>query len=123
MFSTRTTIILILKCKSHQQVKIIKYINSKEIEIFIQDVKDDISSNLDGMFSYYGFLENHDIRKIVIDPNDELSFFEGAVVGMLDQRYCEFFRSRFNTDIYEIVRIDILEIIKSHLPDIRKKLN
>ena len=97
--------------------------NSKEIEIFIQDVRDDISSNLEGMFSYYGFLENHDIRKIVIDPNDELSFFEGTVVGMLDQRYCEFFRSRFNTDIDEIVRIDILEIIKSHLPDIRKKIS
>ena len=97
--------------------------NSKEIEIFIKDVKDDISSNLEGMFSYYGFLENHDIRKIVIDPNDELSFFEGTVVGMLDQRYCEFFRSRFNTDIDEIVRIDILEIIKSYLPDIRKKIS
>ena len=97
--------------------------NSKEIEIFIQDVRDDISSNLEGMFSYYGFLENHDIRKIVIDPNDELSFFEGTVVGMLDQRYCEFFRSKFNTDIDEIVRIDILEIIKSHLPDIRKKIS
>ena len=97
--------------------------NSKEIEIFIKDVKDDISSNLEGMFSYYGFLENHDIRKIVIDPNDELSFFEGTVVGMLDQRYCEFFRSRFNTDIDEIVRIDILEIIKSHLPAIRKKIS
>ena len=68
-------------------------------------------------------LENHDIRKIVIDPNDELSFFEGTVVGMLDQRYCEFFRSRFNTDIDEIVRIDILEIIKSYLPDIRKKIS
>ena len=97
--------------------------NSKEIEIFIQDVRDDISSNLEGMFSYYVFLENHNIRKIVIDPNDELSFFEGTVVGMLDQRYCEFFRSKFNTDIDEIVRIDILEIIKSYLPDIRKKLN
>ena len=97
--------------------------NSKEIEIFIQDVRDDISSNLDGMFSYYGFLENHDIRKIVINPNDELSFFEGTVVGMLDQRYCEFFRSRFNTDIDEIVRIDVLDIIKSHLPTIRKLLN
>ena len=97
--------------------------NSKEIEIFIQDVRDDISSNLEGMFSYYGFLENHDIRKIVINPNDELSFFEGTVVGMLDQRYCEFFRSRFNTDIDEIVRIDVLDIIKSHLPTIRKLLN
>ena len=97
--------------------------NSKEIERFIQDVRDDISSNLEGMFSYYGFLENHDIRKIVINPDDELSFFEGTVVGILDQRYCEFFRSRFNTDIDEIVRIDILEIIKSHLPDIRKKIS
>ena len=66
---------------------------------------------------------NDNLRKIVINPNDELSFFEGAVVGMLDQRYCEFFRSRFNTDIDEIVRIDILEIIKSHLPAIRKKIS
>ena len=96
--------------------------NTKEIESFIQDVRDDISSNLDGMFNYYGFLENHNIRKIVINPNDELSFFEGSVVGMLDQRYCEFFRSKFNTDIEEIVRIEILEIIKSHLLDIRKKI-
>jgi len=97
--------------------------NSKEIETFIQDVRDDISSNLEGLFSYYRFLENHNIRKIVINPNDELSFFEGSVVGMLDQRYCEFFRSRFNTDIDEIVRIDVLDIIKSHLPTIRKLLN
>ena len=97
--------------------------NSKEIETFIQDVRDDISSNLEGLFSYYRFLENHNIRKIVISPNDELSFFEGTVVGMLDQRYCEFFRSRFNTDIDEIVRIDVLDIIKSHLPTIRKLLN
>ena len=97
--------------------------NSKEIETFIQDVRDDISSNLEGLLGYYGFLENHNIRKIVINPSDESSFFEGAVVGMLDQRYCEFFRSRFDTDIDEIVRIDILEIIKSHLPAIRKKLD
>ena len=97
--------------------------NSKEIESFIQDVRDDISSNLEGLFGYYGFIENQKKKKIVINPNDELSFFEGAVVGMLDQRYCEFFRSRFNTDIDEIVRIDILEIIKSYLPDIRKKIS
>jgi len=97
--------------------------NSKEIETFIQDVRDDISNNLEGLFDYYGFLENHNIRKIVINPNDELSFFEGTVVGMLDQRYCEFFRSKFNTDIDDIVRIDILEIIKSHLPAIRKKIS
>ena len=96
--------------------------NSKEIEIFIQDVRDDISNNLDGLLSYYGFLENHNIRKIVINPSDESSFFDVAVVGALDQRYCEFFRSKFNTDIDEIVRIDILEIIKSHLSDIRKKI-
>ena len=97
--------------------------NSKEIERFIQDVRDDISSNLEGFFSYYGFLDNHNIRKNVINPDDETSFFEGTVVGVLDQRYCEFFRSRFNADIDEIVRIDILEIIKSHLPNIRKKIN
>jgi len=96
--------------------------NSKEIETFIQDVRDDISNNLDGLLGYYGFLENHNIRKTVIDPNDESSFFDGAVVVALDQRYCEFFRSKFNTDIDEIVRIDILEIIKSYLPDIRKKI-
>ena len=97
--------------------------NSKEIEGFIQDVRDDISTNLDELFTYYRFIENHNIRKIVIDPNDELSFFEGNVVGMLDQRYCEFFRSKFNPDIDEIVRIDVLDIIKSYLPDIRKKIS
>ncbi len=97
--------------------------NSKEIDIFIQDVRDDISTNLEGLFGYYGFIDSHNLRKIVINPNDESSFFEGAVVGMLDQRYCEFFRSRFNADIDEIVRIDILEIIKSYLPAIRKKIS
>jgi len=42
-------------------VKIIKNMNSKEIETFIQDVRDDISNNLEGLFGYYGFLENHNI--------------------------------------------------------------
>ena len=97
--------------------------NSKEIETFIQDVRDDISSNLEGLFGYYGFLENHNLRKIVINPNDELSFFEGAVVGMLDQRYCEFFRSKFNYEIDELTRVDVLEIIRAQLPSIRKRLS
>ena len=36
--------------------------NSKEIETFIQDVRDDISSNLEGLFGYYGFIENHNFN-------------------------------------------------------------
>ena len=37
--------------------------NSKEIETFIQDVRDDISNNLEGLFGYYRFLENHKYKK------------------------------------------------------------
>ena len=97
--------------------------NSKEIETFIQDVRDDISNNLEGLFGYYGFIENHNLRKIVINPNDELSFFEGAVVAILEQRYREFFRSKFNVEMDEIVRLDMLEIIRSNIPNIDKRLD
>ena len=44
------------------------------------------------------------------------------VVAILDQRYREFFRSKFNCEIDEFTRVDILEIIRAHLPYIRKKL-
>jgi len=40
----------------------------------------------------------------------------------LDQRYSEFFRSKFNSEIDELTRIDILKIIRTYLPHIRKKL-
>jgi len=52
-----------------------------------------------------------------------LVFFEGSVVTILDQRYREFFRSKFNCEIDELTRVDILEIIRAHLPYIRKKFD
>tara|TARA_Y100000310_G_scaffold26072_1_gene24898 strand:- start:313 stop:609 length:297 start_codon:yes stop_codon:yes gene_type:complete len=96
--------------------------DSKELQTFIQDVKDDLN-NLDGLINYYGFLGHHNIRTIVFNPENDSSFFEGSVVAILDQRYCEFFRSKFNSEIDELTRVDILEIIRAHLPYIQKKLN
>ena len=96
--------------------------DSKELQAFIQDVKDDLN-NLDSLISYYDFLGHHNIRSIVFNPENASSFFEGSVVTILDQRYCEFFRSKFNTEIDELTRIDILEIIRAHMPYIQKKLN
>ncbi len=94
----------------------------KELEIFIQDVRDDLK-NLDSLISYYDFLGHHNIRTIVFNPENDLSFFEGYVVATLDYRYSEFFRSRFNCEIDELTRVDVLEIIRTHLPSIRKKLH
>ena len=96
--------------------------DSKELEIFIQDVRDDLN-NLDDLIDYYDFLGHHNIRTIVFNPEDESSFFEGSVITVLDQRYREFFKSKFNYEIDELTRIDILEIIRAHLPFIRKKLD
>ena len=96
--------------------------DSKELQTFIQDVKDDLK-NLDGLINYYNFLGHHNIRSIVFNPENDSSFFEGSVVAILDQRYCEFFRSKFNCEIDELTRVDILEIIRTHLPYIRKKLD
>ena len=99
-----------------------KNVDSKELQTFIQDVRDDLN-NLDDLVDYYDFLGHHNIRTIVFNPEDESSFFEGSVITVLDQRYREFFRSKFNREIDELTRVDILEIIRAQLPQIRKKLS
>ena len=99
-----------------------KNVDSKEIKTFIQDVRDDLN-NLDDLVDYYDFLGHHNIRTIVFNPEDESSFFEGSVITVLDQRYREFFRSKFNREIDELTRVDVLEIIRAQLPHIRKKLS
>ena len=96
--------------------------NSEEIENFMQDVRSDLG-NLDELINYYNFLENHNIRTIVFNPENDQSFFEGAVVAILEQRYREFFRSKFNVEMDEIVRLDMLEIIRSNIPNIEKRLD
>ena len=96
--------------------------DSEELQTFIQDVRDDLK-NLDALIDYYDFLGHHNIRTIVFNPEDEPSFFEGSVITVLDQRYREFFRSKFNCEIDELTRVDILEIIRAHLPYIHKKLD
>jgi len=96
--------------------------NSEEIENFMQDVRSDLG-NLDELINYYDFLENHNIRTIVFNPENDRSFFEGAVVAILEQRYREFFRSKFNVEMDEIVRLDMLEIIRSNIPNIEKRLD
>jgi len=96
--------------------------DSNELQTFIQDVRDDLN-NLDGIINYYDFLGHHNIRSIVFNPENDTSFFEGSVVTILDQRYREFFRSKFNAEIDELTRIDILEIIRARLPYIQKKLD
>ena len=99
-----------------------KNVDSKEHQTFIQDVRDDLN-NLDDLIDYYDFLGHHNIRTIVFNPEDESSFFEGSVITVLDQRYREFFKSKFNREIDELTRVDILEIIRAQLPHIRKKLS
>jgi len=96
--------------------------DSKELQTFIEDVRDDLK-NIDDITNYYDFLGNHNIRSIVFNPENDLSFFEGYVMAVLDQRYSEFFRSKFNSEIDELTRIDVLEIIRTYLPHIRKKLD
>ena len=96
--------------------------NSEEIENFMQDVRSDLG-NLDELINYYNFLENHNIRTIVFNPENDRSFFEGAVVAILEQRYREFFRSKFNVEMDEIVRLDMLEIIDQLMPNIEKRLD
>jgi len=95
--------------------------DSNELQTFIQDVRDDLN-NLDSLIDYYDFLGHHNIRTIVFNPEDEPSFFEGSVITVLDQRYREFFKSKFNCEIDELTRVDVLEIIRSRLPSIRKRL-
>ena len=99
-----------------------KNVDSKEIQTFIEDVRDDLK-NIDDIINYYDFLGHHNIRSVVFNPENDSSFFEGSVVAILDQRYREFFRSKFNCEIDELVRIDILEIIRANLSYIRKKLD
>ena len=99
-----------------------KNVDSKELQTFIQDVRDDLN-NLDDLIDYYDFLGHHNIRTIVFNPEDESSFFEGSVITVLDQRYREFFKSKFNREIDELTRVDILEIIRAQLPHIRKRLS
>ena len=99
-----------------------KNVDSKELQAFIQDVRDDLN-NLDDLIDYYDFLGHHNIRTIVFNPEDESSFFEGSVITVLDQRYREFFKSKFNHEIDELTRVDILEIIRAQLPHIRRKLS
>ena len=94
--------------------------DSKELQTFIQDVRDDLN-NLDAIIDYYDFLGHHNIRTIVFNPEDESSFFEGSVITVLDQRYREFFKSKFNHEIDELTRVDVLEIIRAQLPQIRKR--
>ena len=96
--------------------------SSEEIENFIRDVRSDLR-NLDGLISYYDFLGNHDIRTVVFNPENNQSFFDGSVVAILDQRYREFFRSKFNVEMDEIIRLDMLEVIRSYMPNIQKRLN
>ena len=96
--------------------------DSKKLQTFIQDVRDDLN-NLDDLIDYYDFLGHHNIRTIVFNPEDESSFFEGSVITVLDQRYREFFKSKFNREIDELTRVDVLEIIRAQLPRIRKKLS
>ena len=96
--------------------------DSNELQTFIQDVMDDLKK-LDELIDYYDFLGHHNIRTIVFNPENDSSFFEGSVITVLDQRYREFFKSKFNYEIDELTRIDILEIIRAHLPFIRKKLD
>ena len=97
--------------------------NRDEIESFLNDVKEDLRSNIDGLIEYYGFVKLNNIRKVVFNPENDLSFFEGSVVVTLEQRYKEFFYSKFNYEMDELLRIDLLEIIRTQLPYVREKLN
>ena len=97
--------------------------NRDEIESFLNDVKEDLRSNIDGLIEYYGFVKQNNIRKVVFNPENDQSFFDGSVVVTLEQRYKEFFHSKFNYEMDELLRIDLLEIIRTQLPYVREKLN
>ncbi len=97
--------------------------NRDEIESFLNDVKEDLRSNIDGLIEYYGFVKQNNIRKVVFNPENDLSFFDGSVVVTLEQRYKEFFYSKFNYEMDELLRIDLLEIIRTQLPYVREKLD
>ena len=97
--------------------------NRDEIESFLNDVKEDLRNNIDGLIEYYGFVKQNNIRKVVFNPENDLSFFDGSVVVTLEQRYKEFFYSKFNYEMDELLRIDLLEIIRTQLPYVREKLD
>ncbi len=97
--------------------------NRDEIESFLNDVKEDLRTNIDGLIEYYGFVKQNNIRKVVFNPENDLSFFDGSVVVTLEQRYKEFFYSKFNYEMDELLRIDLLEIIRTQLPYVREKLD
>jgi len=86
--------------------------DSNELQTFIQDVRDDLN-NLDSLIDYYDFLGHHNIRTIVFNPEDESCFFDGSVISVLDLRYREFFKSKFDCEIDELTRVDIHEIIRA----------
>ena len=86
--------------------------DSKELQTFIEDVRDDLK-NIDDITNYYDFLGNHNIRSIVFNPENDSSFFEGYVIAVLDQRYSEFFRIKFYSEFDELTRIDLLELIST----------
>ena len=83
-----------------------KNVDSKEIQTFIEDVRDDLK-NINDIINYYDFLGHHNIRSIVFNPENDSSFFEGSVITILDQRYSEFFRSKFNSEIDDLSLIHI----------------
>ena len=43
--------------------------DSKELQTFIEDVRDDLK-NIDDITNYYDFLGNHNIRSIVFNPEN-----------------------------------------------------
>ena len=96
---------------------------SLEDDGFIKDVREELEKNMEEFFKYYNFIENHKIRNLIFFHKDEHVFFEGSVIGTLDQRYRDFYRGKFNRDMDEDVRMTMLDIIKENLPVIREKFN
>ena len=96
---------------------------SLEDDSFIKDVREELEKNMEEFFKYYNFIENHKIRNLIFFPRDEQNFFEGSVIGTLDQRYRDFYRGKFNSDMDDDVRMALLDVIKENLPMIREKFN
>jgi len=99
-----------------------KNVDSKEIQTFIEDVRDDLK-NIDDIINYYDFLGHHNIRSIVFNPENDSSFFAPSALPLLAPRPLAFFLPPFPSEIDERTRIDVLEIIRTYLPHIRKKLD
>ena len=49
--------------------------DSKEIQTFIEDVRDDLK-NIDDITNYYDFLGHHNIRTIVFNPKMNIVFLK-----------------------------------------------